>query len=555
MQKEIKNIKLVEINGTEMKFELKEDAKAGDYFILNKSLDQNEHEKIASFVLEFKNNLDKKIKEQWENEFEETIENNVRFVRKYQQKEKELLKEFAQKFESEIEKVKGQIEASYKNKEKEIFLEIDNLKKSNKSLENQIFQEKEKFQNDIFNARKLALSEAQKEAEEKLKQLKEQNEKFNDILKQENQTNQNLNKQIITLNDEIKKMNASFLVRQNELMNKIEKEKKALSDDLIKQKNEEINKLNQKNSEFNNELKNQIELLKSENKNLESENKKLEGYIDGFKDQRRIFTANVKQAGEEYEMWVNNILSKKYSFDQLTEVKKATKVMEKDDGSKGKPDFYVTYNNSGINNKKQMIGKVVIEVKSLVKNTGQKNEKFLKKLEEERKKSNSDFAILVTELEPEKTFFIEKDKNIEYRNIFIVRDQFLELVLDIIHEFIKKKAEVNKLQKVFKDKKIIIEEFEKFKENMLNNSLKHIESNLEIILKKANDISKASKAMQDSINIILNTHLSTVRNKIISYDILKVTNNIEQAQRLQDFTYEEEDPQLELEFKDETQEE
>lgn len=85
-------------------------------------------------------------------------------------------------------------------------------------------------------------------------------------------------------------------------MNKIEKEKKALSDDLIKQKNEEINKLNQKNSEFNNELKNQIELLKSENKNLESENKKLEGYIDGFKDQRRIFTANVKQAGEEYEM-------------------------------------------------------------------------------------------------------------------------------------------------------------------------------------------------------------------------------------------------------------
>lgn len=46
--------------------------------------------------------------------------------------------------------------------------------------------------------------------------------------------------------------------------------------------------------------------------------------------------------------------------------------MEKDDGSKGKPDFYVTYNNSGINNKKQMIGKVVIEVKSLVKNTGQK---------------------------------------------------------------------------------------------------------------------------------------------------------------------------------------
>lgn len=61
--------------------------------------------------------------------------------------------------------------------------------------------------------------------------------------------------------------------------------------------------------------------------------------------------------------------------------------------------------------------------------------------------------------------------------------------------------------------------------------------------------------MQDSINIILNTHLSTVRNKIISYDILKVTNNIEQAQRLQDFTYEEEDPQLELEFKDETQEE
>lgn len=154
-----------------------------------------------------------------------------------------------------------------------------------------------------------------------------------------------------------------------------------------------------------------------------------------------------------------------------------------------------------------------------------------------------------------KLFFIEKDKNIEYRNIFIVRDQFLELVLDIIHEFIKKKAEVNKLQKVFKDKKIIIEEFEKFKENMLNNSLKHIESNLEIILKKASDISKASKAMQDSINIILNTHLSTVRNKIISYDILKVTNNIEQAQRLQDFTYEEEDPQLELEFKDETQEE
>ncbi|MFL1005848.1 DUF2130 domain-containing protein, partial [Mycoplasmopsis synoviae] len=105
--------------------------------------------------LEFKNNLHKKTKEQWENEFEETIENNVRFVRKYQQKQKELLKEFAQKFESEIEKVKSQIEASYKNKEKEIFLEIDNLKKCKKYLEDQIFQEKEKFQNDIFNARKL----------------------------------------------------------------------------------------------------------------------------------------------------------------------------------------------------------------------------------------------------------------------------------------------------------------------------------------------------------------------------------------------------------------
>ncbi|MFL1059813.1 DUF2130 domain-containing protein, partial [Mycoplasmopsis synoviae] len=65
MQKEIRNIKLVEINGTEMKFEVKEEAKPGVCFILNKSLDQNEHEKIASFVLEFKNNLDKKTKEQW----------------------------------------------------------------------------------------------------------------------------------------------------------------------------------------------------------------------------------------------------------------------------------------------------------------------------------------------------------------------------------------------------------------------------------------------------------------------------------------------------------
>ena len=101
----------------------------------------------------------------------------------------------------------------------------------------------------------------------------------------------------------------------------------------------------------------------------------------------------------------------------------------------------------------------------------------------------------------------------------MVRPQFLHIMLDLMRIVMIQKNIIRNKTISFKDQEKILQEFEEFKDAIINNSLKHITKNIEDIIKQAESINKASQKILESGNIIISKHLKTIANKFENYNI------------------------------------
>lgn len=272
--------------------------------------------------------------------------------------------------------------------------------------------------------------------------------------------------------------------------------------------------------EHNRKLQNDLE--NSYFKNVE-EYKKTPEYTDLLDIKNRYerrLTANSKVLGEELENECEKMFSNYFQQVDDVELEKTTTAIY---GKK--PDFLFKVFSSKEHNDQNLIAQVVLEMKTDKGQSKTKNSQHFEILETNRKNFNAEFGLLVTNLELHDDFVIKKAQG--YENIFLVRPNHFVYVLVLFRLiYLKCKQLMDSLNINVADKdqiSKIIARFVDFKENLFQQSIKNIETQLEAILTATTAIKKQTEKIEISVETIKNSHLNTVKNKIeeFSKDIIK----------------------------------
>lgn len=284
--------------------------------------------------------------------------------------------------------------------------------------------------------------------------------------------------------------------------------------------NESLNQ-EKKISELMNEIN--ISLIET-NKDKESKEAIHQAEIDKFNtiiesqkneiDRRE--NKNIKLIGEDFEKWIESEFDRHFPISDKSKLEKTTKPIG---GTKPDFEFKVFGDNQ------EILGTATIEAKTETISGKTKNSSHYEKLDRDRNNLNSEYAILVSELEPENTFLIKKVP--EYKNMFVIRPAYLMTFLSLIQYISYEKQGVKKLELKFKDKQEIQKEFEEMKSEILENSIKHINTKCNEINDEVSKIKKSADKIQEAINLVLERHLSTVKTKIENFRIESIKNRIE----------------------------
>jgi hypothetical protein len=144
-----------------------------------------------------------------------------------------------------------------------------------------------------------------------------------------------------------------------------------------------------------------------------------------------------------------------------------------------------------------------------------------------------EYALLVSELEWESVNDSPIKKVNEYDKMYVVRPQYFVIFLSIVsalglkYKDILTKHNIERIQ--FKDIEDIMNEFEEMKSNILDKSLKYLETEVSEILKNAENIHKLSKVIMEAAENIIQKRLSTIKNKIDGFNINKINKKIADA--------------------------
>ncbi|MGL5640566.1 MAG: DUF2130 domain-containing protein [Mycoplasmoidaceae bacterium] len=282
---------------------------------------------------------------------------------------------------------------------------------------------------------------------------------------------------------------------------------------------EESNKEKEKNFYENKDK--DIQLLKNQftTENLQKISD-LNAEINSLKEKlEKRNNKNIKIIGEGLEKWILEEFDKYFSINDKVDLKKITKSTNPNDSTMADFEFIVTGEN------KEILGSAVIEAKTESETGKTKNEKHYEKLERQRKKLNYEYSILVSELEPENTFLIKKVT--DYNNMFVIRPSYLMTFLSLIEYISKEKQGIKKLELDFKNKQEIQDEFEKMKNEILENSIKNINKKCEEIHNEIIKIESSSKKIKSAIETVIETHMITIKNKIEKFKIESILKKIE----------------------------
>lgn len=429
--------------------------------------------------------------------------------------------EINKKIKNEAEKIELQIEKKYQNQINNFALEIQKIKNEKELLATTLKQEKE-------NA---------------ILQLKNDNDNLINKIKSENNT------KITTLNNELENIKQNFnieLLNQiktkeiefNNIKHNLEKEKMNVElekDKIIQSKENQINNIKY---EFEKE---KINIVQDKDNIIQSKDNEiniLKDKIDALNRNKNLLST--KGLGEELEQWCNEQYhSIMGNVADDCSFEKANTIYD-NEGNRSrtgnKADFiFSVYDRPIYENNKILLGTVTLEMKTGTENSEKKNISFLPKLHQDMLNTKADFGILVTELEPETPIIINKAPG--YNNIFIVRPTSMVPLLTILRSVILKQKDVKQQEIIFRDSLEILEQWNSFKDDIINKTLKNINVNLETINSSLSTARTALDKIQEAHNKLLNTHIRTFINKIenfkIDKTIIKKIDNIKTNQQHQ----------------------
>lgn len=260
-----------------------------------------------------------------------------------------------------------------------------------------------------------------------------------------------------------------------------------------------------------------LELEKESIKKLADEKNIYDKNIKDLNDKlNRKANMNSKLMGEDLEKWIQNEYDESFGMNSNVKLEKTTK-----SESKKIPDFeFMILDDEGIK-----ISSITIEAKTeAITGGNHKNKEYYPKLDKDRKKLDSNYSLLITELEPDRNFVIKKIN--DYTNMFVIRPQYFVSFLNLIKYLEEERKYINKSTINFMNKQEILKEFDVIKNEILDNSLKNIEKNIVEIDSFSNKIIENATRIKEK-NVVLSTHLQTIKNKINDFKINKIVSQIE----------------------------
>ncbi|WFQ92508.1 DUF2130 domain-containing protein [Mycoplasma feriruminatoris] len=420
---------------------------------------------------------------------------------------------------NQLEKIKSDLKDEYNQKNIKSTILISQLQTTNKSLSEKLENIKKDFQKDLDNNKKIWETNSDKKIQEIKNELLEKNKKdFEQLISQKIKLESDIKSLVEQLNSQKQLIELQLENKYNKSLNEqktdLENQIKQLENNLTQNKHE----LDNINLKHKNELN---ELTNTKDNKINELVKDLE-FI-----KREKLTKNIKLIGEELENYCLNQFNQAstFAFKTSTLIKDNMIVKNEDElkGTKGDFIFKVYAEEE----KQNLLLSVMCEMKSeqLNSHNKKKNSDHYKKLDDDRNKKNLDYALLVSELESDTNDSLIYRVN-EYKDMFVIRPMYFISFLGVLETIALKYKDLklNRLQQeiMFKEKQDILDEFEEFKNNLLDNALKHIDTKVNEINKSAETIKKEANKILEATELVINKHLNTVRNKINNFKIEKV---------------------------------
>ena len=293
-----------------------------------------------------------------------------------------------------------------------------------------------------------------------------------------------------------------------QLKSTIEQSNTRLELAVIEERNKGQQKVRDKEMEISN--------LRSE---AESKQRQMQKEIDLYRDMKTKMST--KMVGEALEQHCN------IEFEQYIRPFMPNAYFSKDnDASEGtKGDFIFRDSEDGT----EYIS-IMFEMKNEMDTTAtkHKNEDFLKKLDEDRKKKNCEFAVLVSLLEADNDLYNNGivNKSHLYPKMYVIRPQFFVPFINLLVQTSKKSLEYKKQLFLAQSKEVDVTNFEKQLEDFKD--------------KFGKNFRLASEKFQTAIAEIDKTidHLQRVRKALVgSDDNLRLANDKAEALTIRKLTY------------------
>ena len=404
------------------------------------------------------------------------------------------------------------------------------------------------------NEKKSALQKVISDEEVKRTNLEaDYKEKLSKVQNEKDSLNDTLEARMKAYKAELDKENQekiSGLQHQNELLEaKFEAEKKELD---LKLKNEYQKQLNDLNTQITilkqtaqiNLDKALLEKDKENQKivdNIKQEKEDIQKQLDDVRLQKS--SRSVKALGEELEHWCDEQYKQAstYGFENCTWDK--DNITVNDEGEKGvkggtKADYiFRVYFDEGRDAASELTS-VCLDMKNEnpLSTSKKKNADHYKKLDEDRKKKNCEYALLVSELEMNEYTDTPIYKVPNYDKMYMVRPQYMITMLSMIYALSKKYSQILTAKKEeeekFKTKRELEAEFEDFKTTYLDKPLNSLNAELDSILKSSENIRKANEAIYNTANDIINKTIDNMRKKIETLSVKVEKNTYKKLDKL-----------------------
>ncbi|TDV22853.1 hypothetical protein BCF59_0699 [Mycoplasmopsis mustelae] len=374
--------------------------------------------------------------------------------------------------------------------------------------------------------------------------IKLQNEQINKLEKLQKEHRREIDEIRKNLNEQFKKdkkeiidslelkqqdlINSAIELNKTQLENKIQNLKNILENkdkDFEIQKNKIALEMQQKYFSLETQyevIKKDLENTGRENEELKQKNNNLMIQVDTYNKSRNF--SSTKEVGEVFEDFLLNLLEEAFDFDNEIEIEKSNIAKE---GKK--PDFEIRFLKKE-NNTNVKMGTVIIEAKNRSTEKGtKKNKDFLDKLEKDRRNYQADYAILVTELEPDKEIYIQKVAGFE--KIYIVRYKFLVNLVKLLRDIIWQKSQLIESQIEFNSKQEILTKFDKFIREKIEKNILIISKKIESMKKSAETIIGEGEKIRKKADEIVNTSFSKIQGALNTFDKSEFIKSLSKLER------------------------